>query len=75
MSKVASATIKCTESELVLLINSLEMTTSAKVPCVEGGEWKAPYKTLKADLLSIRNQLIEHKRLQVIEGDIDGQSK
>jgi hypothetical protein len=75
MSSVASVTIKCTESELVLLVNSLEMTTSSKVPCVEGGEWKAPYKTLKADLLNIKNQLVEYKRQKTIKGGINGQSK
>ena len=37
MSMVATCTIKYTEAEVVLLINSLEMTTSAKVPCVDNG--------------------------------------
>ena len=47
MSEVATVTIKYTESEVALLINSLEMTTSAKVPCVENGQWKTPYEKLK----------------------------
>ncbi len=67
MSEVATVTIKYTESEVVLLINSLEMTTSAKVPCVEDGQWKSPYEKLKDDLIGIKDQLIEHKRQEIIK--------
>ena len=67
MSEVATVTIKYTESEVVLLINSLEMTTSAKVPCVEDGQWKTPYERLKDDLIGIKDQLIEHKRQEIIK--------
>ena len=67
MSEVATVTIKYTESEVVLLINSLEMTTSAKVPCVEDGQWKSPYEKLKDDLIGIKDQLIEYKRQEIIK--------
>ena len=68
MSKVATCTIKYTEAEVVLLINSLEMTTSAKVPCVDNGAWKNPYEKLKEDLILVKRQLIEYKREQTIKG-------
>ena len=67
MSEVATVTIKYTESEVALLINSLEMTTSAKVPCVENGQWKTPYEKLKDALIGIKNQLIEYKRQEIIK--------
>ena len=67
MSEVATVTIKYTESEVVLLINSLEMTTSAKVPCVEDGQWKSPYEKLKDDLIGVKDQLIEYKRQEIIK--------
>ena len=68
MSNVATCTIKYTEAEISLLINSLEMTTSAKVACVDNGRWKNPYEKLKNDLISIKRQLIEYKRQKTIEG-------
>lgn len=67
MGEIATCTIKYTEAEVVLLINSLEMTTSSKVPCVENGEWKTPYAKLKEDLIGIRNTLLEYKREKTIE--------
>tara|TARA_R110000751_G_C13735227_1_gene476932 strand:- start:838 stop:1065 length:228 start_codon:yes stop_codon:yes gene_type:complete len=73
VSNVATCTIKYTEAEVVLLINSLEMTTSSKVPCVDNGRWKNPYEKLKDDLISIKRQLIEYKRQQTIEGTSDEQ--
>ena len=75
MSNVATCTIKYTEAEVVLLINSLEMTTSSKVPYVDNGRWKNPYEKLKDDLISIKRQLIEYKRQQTIEGTSDEQIK
>ncbi len=68
MGEVATCTIKYTEAEVVLLINSLEMTTSSKVPCVDNGQWKTPYEKLKEDLITIRHNLTEYKREKTIEG-------
>ena len=45
-----TALIKFTKSEVQLLINSLHMSITTVVPCVEGSEWKKPYKNLKKDL-------------------------
>ena len=67
MSEGATVTIKYTESEVALLINSLQMTTSAKVPCVENGQWKAPYEKLKDDLIGVKDQLFEYKRQEIIK--------
>jgi len=59
MSKIGTATIKFTDSEIELLINSLEMSISTIVPCVDSGEWKKPYEVLKKDLVDINRQLKE----------------
>jgi|TARA_Y100000034_G_C6892747_1_gene411026 hypothetical protein len=59
MSKIGTATIKFTDSEIGLLINSLEMSISTIVPCVDNGEWKKPYEILKKDLVDINRQLKE----------------
>ena len=40
MSKIGTATIKFTDSEIGLLINSLEMSISTIVPCVNDGMGK-----------------------------------
>ena len=60
MSKIGTATIKFTDSEIGLLINSLEMSISTIVPCVNDGEWKKPYEALKKDLVDINKELREN---------------
>ena len=62
MSKIGTATIKFTDSEIGLLINSLEMSISTIVPCVNDGEWKKPYEALKKDLVDINKELREKAR-------------
>jgi len=62
MSKIGTATIKFSDSEIGLLINSLEMSISTIVPCVDSGEWKKPYEVLKKDLVDISKQLREKER-------------
>jgi hypothetical protein len=57
-----TALIKFTKSEIQLLINSLHMSVSTVVPCVDSGEWKRPYETIQKDLINIRLQLIEKER-------------
>ena len=57
-----TALIKFTKSEIQLLINSLHMSISTIVPCVDSSEWKIPYKQLKKDLKKVRNQLTEKER-------------
>ena len=62
MTVEGTALIKFTKSEIQLLINSLHMSVSTIVPCVDSSEWKIPYKKLKKDLKKIRNQLTEKER-------------
>ena len=62
MTIEGTALIKFTKSEIQLLINSLHMSISTFVPCVDNSEWKRPYKKLKKDLKKIRNQLTEKER-------------
>ena len=57
-----TALIKFTKNEIELLINSLHMSISTVVPCVENGEWKKPYETIQKDLINIKSQLIEEER-------------
>ena len=57
-----TALIKFTKSEVQLLINSLHMSISTVVPCVDNSEWKIPYKQLKKDLKKVRDQLTEKER-------------
>jgi len=57
-----TALIKFTKSEVQLLINSLHMSISTVVPCVDSSEWKIPYKQLKKDLKKVRDQLTEKER-------------
>jgi len=58
----ATALIKFTRSEVQLLINSLHMSISTVVPCVENGEWKKPYEKIQKDLVNITEQFIEKER-------------
>ena len=58
----ATALIKFTRSEVQLLINSLHMSISTVVPCVENGEWKKPYEKIQKDLQNITEQFIEKER-------------
>ena len=62
MNKIGTAVIKFSDSEIGLLINSLEMSISTIVPCVDSGEWKKPYEALKKDLIDVSRQLQEKKR-------------
>ena len=58
----ATALIKFTRSEVQLLINSLHMSISTVVPCVQNGEWKKPYEKIQKDLQKITEQFIEKER-------------
>ena len=62
MENEGVATIKLSESELQLIQNSLKMSISTLVPCVDSGQWKVPYEQLEADISKILKQLREHKR-------------
>ena len=63
-----TALIKFTRSEVQLLINSLHMSISTVVPCVENGEWKKPYEKIQGDLQKIVGQFIEKEREIRISG-------
>jgi len=63
----AVVTIKLSDNEIDLLVNSLQMLESAIVPCVDNGQWKVPYEVLKKDLQDIQTDIIEHRREHVIE--------
>ena len=63
-----TALIKFTKSEVQLLINSLHMSISTVVPCVENGEWKKPYEKIQGDLQKIIGQFIEKEREITING-------
>ena len=63
----AVITIKLSDNEIDLLVNSLQMLESAIVPCVDNGQWKVPYEVLKKDLQDIQTDIIEHRREHVIE--------
>ena len=63
-----TALIKFTKSEVQLLINSLHMSISTVVPCVEDGEWKKPYQKIQGDLKKIVSQFIEKEREIKISG-------
>ena len=63
-----TALIKFTKSEVEILINSLHMSISTVVPCVEDGEWKKPYQKIQGDLKKIVSQFIEKEREIRISG-------
>ena len=63
----AVITIKLSDNEIDLLVNSLQMLESAIVPCVDNGQWKVPYEILKKDLQDIQTDIIEHRREHIIE--------
>ena len=63
-----TALIKFTKSEVQLLINSLHMSISTVVPCIEDSEWKKPYIKIKKDLSIIAEQFIEKEREIKISG-------
>lgn len=62
MTNEGVATIKLSESEIQLVLNSLRMSTSTLVPCVDSGEWKVPYEQLEKDFVNILRQLRDYKR-------------
>jgi hypothetical protein len=59
MNKQATVLIKFTDTEVDLLVNSLRMSISTCVPCVDNGEWKKPYEKIKGDLKRIQQQFKE----------------
>lgn len=67
----AVVTIKLSDNEIGLLINSLGMLESAVVPCVDNGKWKVPYETLKKDLKQIQTKVIEKRREHEIKKNMD----
>ena len=67
-NKIGTALIKFTESEIQLLVNSLHMSISTVVPCVENGEWKKPYEKIQGDLQKVVSQFIEKEREIRISG-------
>lgn len=62
MTNQGTATIKLSESEIQLVINSLRMSISTLVPCVDSGEWKVPYEKLEKDFIDILKGLRDYKR-------------
>lgn len=62
MTNQGIATIKLTESEIQIVLNSLRMSISTLVPCVDSGEWKVPYEQLEKDFMHILKQLREYRR-------------
>ena len=67
--------IKFSRSEVQLLLNSLHMSISTVVPCMENGQWKKPYEKLREDLEKVSNQLIEKEReinINVKQGEKSG---
>ena len=67
--------IKFSRSEVQLLLNSLHMSISTVVPCMENGQWKKPYEKLKSDLEKVSNQIIEKEReinINVKQGEKSG---
>ena len=65
-------TIKMTQQELELAINSLEMSISTIVPCVNNGGWKIPYEALKKDLVRVNldlNEAIREKQNDIKKED------
>ena len=63
----AVITIKLSDSEIGLLINSLGMLESTIVPCVDDGKWKIPYEVLKKDLQIIQKNVIDKRKKHVIK--------
>ena len=59
--QIGTATIKFTDAEIQLLVNSLHMSITTVVPCVDSGEWKVPYESLRKDLKRILNELEDKK--------------
>ena len=62
MSNEGIATIKLSETEIQLVLNSLRMSISTLVPCVDSGQWKVPYEQLEKDFVDILKKLREYKR-------------
>ena len=50
MDNEGVVTIKLSESEIQLMLNSLRMSISTLVPCVDSGEWKVQYEQLESDI-------------------------
>jgi len=66
MQNEAVITIKLSDSELGLLVNSLGMLESTIVPCVDNGKWKIPYEVLKKDLQKVQKDVIDKRKKHVI---------
>jgi|TARA_R100001530_G_scaffold9539_3_gene9621 hypothetical protein len=54
-------TIKYTNAEVGLLINSLVMTCTTQIPTEDSGHWKKPYEQLLKDLKNIKNKTLDFK--------------
>jgi hypothetical protein len=67
----AVITIKLSDNEIDLLVNSLEMLESAIVPCVDNGQWKVPYEQLKGDLQIIQKDIIDRKKEHIIKQNME----
>ena len=67
----AVITIKLSDNEIDLLVNSLEMLESAIVPCVDNGQWKVPYEQLKGDLQIIQKDVINRRKEHIIKKNME----
>ena len=58
---IGTILIKFSESEIQTLINSLHMSITTVVPCVDDGKWKVPYEILRKVLSEMLKQLEDKK--------------
>ena len=63
-----TALVKFSKSEIELLINSLYMSTTTKIPTEQDGRWKTPYESLLKDLKDIKRNMLEKARQNAISG-------
>jgi len=64
---IVTITIRYTDSEVNLLMNSLVMTCTTQIPTEDNGQWKRPYEKLLKDLKTIKNRSMKYKE----EGNTD----
>ena len=71
---IVTVKFQITDSELVLLMNSLIMTTTTQIPTEDNGKWKNPYEKLLNDLKKIRSQILEfkEKRKNIEKNEVTG---
>jgi hypothetical protein len=65
---IGTVLIKFSESEIQTLINSLHMSITTVVPCVDDGKWKVPYEVLRKELQRMLKQLEEQKWEKRVDG-------